>query len=274
MGAAIGAALQAAGHEVLWASDGRSEATRDALERSRTPAPSPSSSRGATSCSRSSRRMPHSSSPGRCRRSPGSSSTRTPCRRRRRRGSVRRSSGSWTAASSAARRRHALSVRRGGAAAWQSSSAGIAGRGAGRRECICAQVRVRRVDEGIGRAPARDSRRAPAHLGAARARMGALAAGARRAARRCGALRRARAGAGSARWRRSRPRSARTACRPASTRRPPRSIAAADRSRSTLGTVPGTRSDASLLQRVCGKPRSTFDVAGSGQREVTTLPRV
>src|SRR4051812_11227786 len=25
---------------------------------------------------------------------------------------------------------------------------------------------------------------------------------------------------------------------------------------------------------VCGKPRSTFDVAGSGQREVTTLPRV
>ena len=27
-------------------------------------------------------------------------------------------------------------------------------------------------------------------------------------------------------------------------------------------------------QRVCGNPRSTFDVAGSGQREVTTLPRV
>jgi hypothetical protein len=27
-------------------------------------------------------------------------------------------------------------------------------------------------------------------------------------------------------------------------------------------------------QRVCGKPRSTFDVAGSGQRDVTTLPRV
>jgi hypothetical protein len=27
-------------------------------------------------------------------------------------------------------------------------------------------------------------------------------------------------------------------------------------------------------QRVCGKPRSTCDVAGSGQREVTTLPRV
>ena len=26
--------------------------------------------------------------------------------------------------------------------------------------------------------------------------------------------------------------------------------------------------------RVCGNPRSTFDVAGSGQREVTTLPRV
>jgi hypothetical protein len=26
--------------------------------------------------------------------------------------------------------------------------------------------------------------------------------------------------------------------------------------------------------RVCGKPRSTFDVAGSGQRDVTTLPRV
>ena len=28
------------------------------------------------------------------------------------------------------------------------------------------------------------------------------------------------------------------------------------------------------VQRVCGKPRSTFEVAGSGQREVTTLPRV
>ena len=27
-------------------------------------------------------------------------------------------------------------------------------------------------------------------------------------------------------------------------------------------------------QRVCGKPRSTFDVAGSGQRAVTTFPRV
>ncbi len=27
-------------------------------------------------------------------------------------------------------------------------------------------------------------------------------------------------------------------------------------------------------QRVCGNPRSTFDVAGSGQRDVTTLPRV
>jgi hypothetical protein len=26
--------------------------------------------------------------------------------------------------------------------------------------------------------------------------------------------------------------------------------------------------------RVCGKPRSTFEVAGSGQRDVTTLPRV
>jgi hypothetical protein len=26
--------------------------------------------------------------------------------------------------------------------------------------------------------------------------------------------------------------------------------------------------------RVCGKPRSTLLVAGSGQREVTTLPRV
>ena len=27
-------------------------------------------------------------------------------------------------------------------------------------------------------------------------------------------------------------------------------------------------------QRVCGKPRSTFDLAGSGQREVTTFVRV
>jgi hypothetical protein len=26
--------------------------------------------------------------------------------------------------------------------------------------------------------------------------------------------------------------------------------------------------------RVCGKPRSTFDVAGSGQRDVTTFERV
>ena len=31
---------------------------------------------------------------------------------------------------------------------------------------------------------------------------------------------------------------------------------------------------AGRAQRVCGKPRSTFEVAGSGQREVTTLPRV
>src|SRR3954449_1399610 len=29
-----------------------------------------------------------------------------------------------------------------------------------------------------------------------------------------------------------------------------------------------------LDQRVCGKPRSTFDVAGSGKRVETTLPRV
>jgi hypothetical protein len=29
-----------------------------------------------------------------------------------------------------------------------------------------------------------------------------------------------------------------------------------------------------VAYRVCGKPRSTFDVAGSGQRDVTTLPRV
>ena len=27
-------------------------------------------------------------------------------------------------------------------------------------------------------------------------------------------------------------------------------------------------------QRVCGKPRSTFEVAGSGQRDVTTFVRV
>ncbi len=31
---------------------------------------------------------------------------------------------------------------------------------------------------------------------------------------------------------------------------------------------------AELAQRVCGNPRSTLDVAGSGQRDVTTLPRV
>ena len=32
--------------------------------------------------------------------------------------------------------------------------------------------------------------------------------------------------------------------------------------------------DADRRHRVWGNPRSTFDVAGSGQREVTTLPRV
>ena len=48
--------------------------------RSPTPVPSPSSSRAATSSSRSSRRMRRSSSPSRCRRSPASSSTRTRCR--------------------------------------------------------------------------------------------------------------------------------------------------------------------------------------------------
>jgi hypothetical protein len=40
----------------------------------------------------------------------------------------------------------------------------------------------------------------------------------------------------------------------------------------------GRRRDPSLeldsRYRVCGNPRSTFDVAGSGQRDVTTLPRV
>ena len=43
--------------------------------------------------------------------------------------------------------------------------------------------------------------------------------------------------------------------------------AASSRSRSAATTVTAS-------YRVCGKPRSTFDVAGSGQREVTTLPRV
>src|SRR4051812_21422136 len=41
--------------------------------------------------------------------------------------------------------------------------------------------------------------------------------------------------------------------------------------------TPMTRPAAAVrmeLQRVCGNPRSTFDVAGSGHREVTTLPRV
>ena len=33
-------------------------------------------------------------------------------------------------------------------------------------------------------------------------------------------------------------------------------------------------SDDDDFHRVCGKPRSTRDVAGSGQRDVTTLPRV
>ena len=34
------------------------------------------------------------------------------------------------------------------------------------------------------------------------------------------------------------------------------------------------RARAHLPQRVCGNPRSTFEVAGSGQREVTTFVRV
>jgi hypothetical protein len=40
--------------------------------------------------------------------------------------------------------------------------------------------------------------------------------------------------------------------------------------------APGPRSgaDGRGAQRVRGNPRSTFEVAGSGQREVTTLPRV
>ncbi len=52
-------------------------------------------------------------------------------------------------------------------------------------------------------------------------------------------------------------------------------LAAASAPASTGGrrsTVKGQ--SVSLRQRVCGKPRSTVLVAGSGHREVTTLPRV
>ena len=46
------------------------------------------------------------------------------------------------------------------------------------------------------------------------------------------------------------------------------SSCASSSSRSSRAPPPTAR------YRVCGKPRSTFDVAGSGQRDVTTLPRV
>ena len=41
-----------------------------------------------------------------------------------------------------------------------------------------------------------------------------------------------------------------------------------------VGAVSLREFDERHRQRVCGKPRSIVDVAGSGQREVTTLPRV
>ncbi len=44
--------------------------------------------------------------------------------------------------------------------------------------------------------------------------------------------------------------------------------------RRALGSAARKRSFSAARYRVCGKPRSTFDVAGSGQRDVTTLPRV
>jgi hypothetical protein len=44
--------------------------------------------------------------------------------------------------------------------------------------------------------------------------------------------------------------------------------------RETGGQPADSTADDDRFQRVCGKPRSTFDVAGSGQRDVTTFPRV
>ena len=62
-------------------------------------------------------------------------------------------------------------------------------------------------------------------------------------------------------------------------RRPPSSVHVEARSRGKRASGPpgyGRSRSAERLraQRVRGKPRSTFEVAGSGQRDVTTLPRV
>ena len=68
---------------------------------------------------------------------------------------------------------------------------------------------------------------------------------------------------------------------PTKTRRPPASSGGVELLEQVLpfeqlAHVPILRRAAApfALYRVCGKPRSTFDVAGSGQRDVTTLPRV
>ena len=52
-------------------------------------------------------------------------------------------------------------------------------------------------------------------------------------------------------------------------RRPRREYVTVSEAPSLVILVPGR-----LGQRVCGKPRSTLLMPGSGQREVTTLPRV
>ena len=90
---------------MLWASEGRSEATRaraHGLHRRRHDCRGRRSQRGRLL--RRAAAVPRSSSPSRCRRSPASTSTRTRSRPQPRRVWARRSSGSSTAASSAARR--------------------------------------------------------------------------------------------------------------------------------------------------------------------------
>ena len=54
----------------------------------------------------------------------------------------------------------------------------------------------------------------------------------------------------------------------------PRSCGPAACSSSGAGSTPATAPPSHSDYRVCGKPRSTFEVAGSGQREVTTFERV
>ncbi len=69
-------------------------------------------------------------------------------------------------------------------------------------------------------------------------------------------------------------RSARPGSRSASVNRSKKSRRAATAAAAAPTPPAPTTRILNAVYRVCGKPRSTFDVAGSGQRDVTTFERV